>query len=84
MTNRRNTSTKIEENLYQILDVTNTANLVDIRQAYEGKLEETHLETSVNPRNGRGIQFLDNGRFFTRILSMGLQGFEHLVGPGNQ
>ena len=35
---------KIEENLYQILDVPNTANLVEIRKAYEGKLEETHLE----------------------------------------
>ena len=37
-------STKIEENLYQILNVPNTANLAQIRQAYEGKLEETHLE----------------------------------------
>ena len=84
MTNHSKISAIIEENLYQILNVPNTANLAEIRKAYEGKLEETHLETSVNPRNGRGIQFLDNGRFFTRILSMGLQGFEHLVGPGNQ
>ncbi len=44
MTNHSKTSTNIEENLYQILDVPNTANLVEIRQAYEGKLEETHLE----------------------------------------
>ena len=44
MTKNSKTSAKIEENLYQILDVTNTANLADIRQAYEGKLEETHLE----------------------------------------
>ena len=44
MTNHSKTSAKIEENLYQILDVTNTANLAEIRQAYEGKLEETHLE----------------------------------------
>ena len=44
MTNHGKTSAIIEENLYQILDVPNTANLVEIRQAYEGKLEETHLE----------------------------------------
>ena len=44
MTNHSKTSAKIEENLYQILNVTNTATLVEIRQAYEGKLEETHLE----------------------------------------
>ena len=44
MTNHSKTSAKIEENLYQILDVPNTANLAEIRQAYEGKLEETHLE----------------------------------------
>ena len=44
MTNHSKTSAKIEENLYQILDVPNTANLAEIRQAYEGKLEESHLE----------------------------------------
>ena len=44
MTNHRKTSAKIEENLYRTLDVPNTANLVEIRKAYEGKLEETHLE----------------------------------------
>ncbi len=44
MTNNSKTSAKIEENLYRTLDVPNTANLVEIRQAYEGKLEETHLE----------------------------------------
>ena len=44
MTNNNKTSAKIEENLYHILDVPNTANLAKIRQAYERKLEETHLE----------------------------------------
>ena len=44
MTNNSKNSTNIEENLYQILDVPNTANLADIRKAYEGKLEKTHLE----------------------------------------
>ena len=44
MTTHSKDSTKIEENLYQILNVPNTANLAQIRQAYEGKLEETHLE----------------------------------------
>jgi len=44
MKNQNKTSVKIEKNLYQILDVTNTASLVEIRQAYEGKLENTHLE----------------------------------------
>ena len=44
MTNHSKTSTNIEENFYQILDVPKTANLAEIRQAYEGKLEETHLE----------------------------------------
>ena len=47
MTNHSKTSAKIEENLYHILDVPNTANLVEIRQAYERKLEETHLEAFV-------------------------------------
>ena len=44
MTNLNKTSGSIEENYYQILDVPNTASLVEIRQAYEGKLEEAHLE----------------------------------------
>ncbi len=44
MTNLNKTSVSIEENYYQILDVPNTASLADIRQAYEGKLEEAHLE----------------------------------------
>ena len=44
MNNHSKTSAKIEENLYQILDVPNTANLVEIRQAYEEKLEGTQLE----------------------------------------
>ena len=44
MTNHSKTSAKIEENLYYILDVPNTANLAEIRQANERKLEETHLE----------------------------------------
>ena len=44
MTNHSKNSAKIEKNLYQILDVSNTATLAEIRQAYEGKLEETHLE----------------------------------------
>ena len=44
MTNLNKTSANIEENFYQILDVPNTASLTDIRQAYEGKLEDAHLE----------------------------------------
>jgi len=44
MTNHSKISAIIEENLYQILNVPNTANLAEIRKAYEGKLEETHLE----------------------------------------
>ena len=44
MTNINKTSANIEENFYQILDVQNTASLTDIRQAYEGKLEDAHLE----------------------------------------
>ena len=44
MTTHSKDSAKSEENLYQILDVIKTANLADIRQAYEEKLEETHLE----------------------------------------
>ena len=44
MTGPSKTSANIEENFYQILDVPNTAKLVEIRQAYEGKLEEAHLE----------------------------------------
>ena len=44
MTDRSKNSANIEEDLYQILDVPNTASLAEIRQAYEGKLEEAHLE----------------------------------------
>ena len=44
MTDRNKNSANIEEDLYQILDVPNTAILAEIRQAYEGKLEEAHLE----------------------------------------
>ena len=44
MTDRSKNSANIEEDLYQILDVPNTASLAQIRQAYEGKLEEAHLE----------------------------------------
>ena len=44
MTDRSKNSANIEEDLYQILDVTNTSSLAEIRQAYEGKLEEAHLE----------------------------------------
>ena len=35
---------QLEENYYQILEVLNTASLLEIRDAYEGKLEETQLE----------------------------------------
>ena len=44
MTSRNKTSANIEKSFYQILDVPSTASLSDIRQAYEGKLEEAHLE----------------------------------------
>ena len=44
MTDRSKNSANIEEDLYQVLDVPNTASLAEIRQAYEGKLEEAHLE----------------------------------------
>ena len=37
-------NTQVEENYYQILEVPKTASLVEIRDAYEGKLEETQLE----------------------------------------
>ena len=35
---------KVEENFYQILEVPKTASLLEIRDAYEGKLEETQLD----------------------------------------
>ncbi len=35
----------VEENFYQLLEVTNTASLATIRNAYEKKLEETHIES---------------------------------------
>ena len=35
----------VEENFYQVLEVTNTASLATIRNAYEKKLEETHIES---------------------------------------
>ena len=40
----RATNPQVEENYYQILEVQKTASLVEIRHAYEGKLEETQLE----------------------------------------
>ena len=36
---------QVEENYYQLLEVTNTASLATIRNAYEKKLEETHIES---------------------------------------
>ncbi|MBG56422.1 MAG: hypothetical protein CL935_04760 [Deltaproteobacteria bacterium] len=44
MTTRNKTFENTEENFYQILNVQNTASLLDIRKAYEGKLEDAHLE----------------------------------------
>ena len=35
----------VEKNFYQLLGVTNTASLAIIRNAYEKKLEETHIES---------------------------------------
>ena len=35
---------QLEDNYYQILDVLKTASLLEIRDAYEGKLEETQLD----------------------------------------
>ncbi|MBT4184031.1 MAG: hypothetical protein HOE10_02125 [Deltaproteobacteria bacterium] len=35
---------QVEENYYQILEVSKTASLVEIRDAYESKLEETQLD----------------------------------------
>ena len=43
MTSQAN-NPQVEENYYQILEVQKTASLVEIRDAYEGKLEETQLE----------------------------------------
>ena len=43
MTSQAN-NPQVEENYYQILEVPKTASLVEIRDAYEGKLEETQLE----------------------------------------
>ena len=43
MTSQAN-NPQVEENYYQILEVPKTASLVEIRNAYEVKLEETQLE----------------------------------------
>ena len=43
MTSQAN-NPQVEENYYQILEVPKTASLVEIRDAYEGKLEETQLD----------------------------------------
>jgi len=43
MTSQAN-NPQVEENYYQILEVQKTASLLEIRYAYEGKLEETQLE----------------------------------------
>ncbi len=43
MTSRAN-NPQVEENYYQILEVPKTASLLEIRDAYEGKLEETQLD----------------------------------------
>ena len=43
MTSKAN-NPQVKENYYQILEVQKTASLVEIRHAYEGKLEETQLE----------------------------------------
>lgn len=44
MNSVKDTSTKEEDNYYKILEVTSTATLTEIRNAYEEKLEEAHLE----------------------------------------
>ena len=43
MTSQAN-NPQVEENYYQILEVPKTASLLEIRGAYEGKLEETQLD----------------------------------------
>jgi len=43
MTSQAN-NPQVEENYYQILEVPKTASLLEIRDAYEGKLEETQLD----------------------------------------
>ena len=43
MTSQAN-NPQVEENYYQILEVPKTSSLLEIRDAYEGKLEETQLE----------------------------------------
>ena len=40
----KETPSKEEDNYYQILEVKSTATLTEIRNAYEEKLEEAHLE----------------------------------------
>jgi len=44
MTSRK-MKTRVEKNFYQLLEVTNTASLAKIRNAYENKLEEIHIES---------------------------------------
>ena len=44
MTGLENSLMQEEENYYQILSVPSTATLIEIRNAFEEKLEEAHLE----------------------------------------
>jgi curved DNA-binding protein CbpA len=73
MTNLENSSIPEEENYYQTLSVTSTATLVEIRNAYEEKLEEAHLEAiaaySLFPEEETEQHLLQLGQAFVTLAN---------------
>ena len=64
---------QVEENYYQILEVPKTASLLEIRGAYEGKLEETQLDAfaaySLLPEDETEEQLLNFSQAFVTLAN---------------
>ena len=62
-----------EENYYQILEVKSTATLTEIRNAYEEKLEEAHLEAiaaySLFPEEETEVKLLNYSQAFVALAN---------------
>ena len=64
---------KVDKNFYQILEVPKTAAMIEIRHAYEDKLEETHLEAlaaySLFPEDETEIKLLHFSQAFVTLAN---------------
>ena len=73
MTTLENATTPEEVNYYQTLSVPSTATLIEIRNAYEEKLEEAHLEAfaaySLFPEEETELKLLQFGQAFVTLAN---------------